>query len=93
MDAHLFLANHAMKGSLHAIDEGSSQLEEENKPNSDAAIAVHCKAGKGRTGVMIITFLLFSEHQLENMEDIPQNVINFYNARRTHNKKGLTIAS
>lgn len=88
IDAHLFLSDHDLMGTLHA-NQGDAESE---KKSTDAAIAVHCKAGKGRTGVMIISFLIFSEHEFDD-KDVPQNAINFYNARRTLNRKGLTIAS
>jgi len=55
--------------------------------------AVHCKAGKGRTGLMIIAYLLFSEYDFADKENFPQNAIDFYNVTRTMNKKALTIAS
>lgn len=44
--------------------------------------AVHCKAGKGRTGVMTICYLIFSG--LFNNSD---DAIEYYAAKRTHNKK------
>ena len=81
IDAHLFLSEHDKRGTLYGeID------------NKTAAIAVHCKAGKGRTGLMVICFLLFSEHQFQN-KNYPLNAMNYYNVKRTMNKKGLTIAS
>jgi phosphatidylinositol-3,4,5-trisphosphate 3-phosphatase/dual-specificity protein phosphatase PTEN len=64
-----------------------------NTCNKDAAIAIHCKAGKGRTGLMVICFLLFSEHQFSDQTNFPMNAMHYYNAKRTMNKKGLTIAS
>jgi protein-tyrosine phosphatase len=58
-----------------------------------AAIAVHCKAGKGRTGLMVIAHLLFSEYDFADKDNYPENAIEFYNVTRTMNKKALTIAS
>jgi protein-tyrosine phosphatase len=54
---------------------------------------VHCKAGKGRTGLMVIAHLLFSEYDFADKDNYPENAIEFYNVTRTMNKKALTIAS
>lgn len=43
---------------------------------------VHCKAGKGRTGLMICCYLLYSEYM-----KTPEDSMNFYAAMRTFNQK------
>lgn len=88
LDAYLFLAQHYENGSLYMTEMQGSKVLDKN-----AAIAVHCKAGKGRTGLMVIAHLLFSEHDFENKDNYPDNAIEFYNVTRTMNKKALTIAS
>ena len=85
IDAHLFLSEHYKNGTLFSHSDGPMD-------SKDAAIALHCKAGKGRTGLMLTSFLLFAEYQFEK-SDFPQNAIDFYNDARTMNRKGLTIAS
>ena len=43
-------------------------------------LAVHCKAGKGRTGVMVAAYLLFSRHPVCSSAD---TAMHFFRAART----------
>ena len=57
-------------------------------PNPNYVAAVHCKAGKGRTGVMICSYLIFS-HLCETSE----KAFRYYARIRTKNNTGVTIPS
>ena len=56
--------------------------------NPEGVAAVHCKAGKGRTGVMICSYLVFS-----GLCQSSEKAFRYYARVRTKNNTGVTIAS
>ena len=56
--------------------------------NPKAVATLHCKAGKGRTGMMIVSYLVFSG-LCKTVEEAMQH----YGRQRTKNGRGVTIPS
>lgn len=68
---------------------GEQQLERINVDfTKDPVVAVHCKAGKGRTGLIICCFMLLTG-VFDNVEDC----LRHYDLTRTTDGKALTIQS
>lgn len=73
---------------LHQLFPAMYRLHAWMQQNPDAVVAVHCKAGKGRTGTLICCLLIHAG-SYQRADD----AMAFYGIRRTFNGKGVTIPS
>jgi phosphatidylinositol-3,4,5-trisphosphate 3-phosphatase/dual-specificity protein phosphatase PTEN len=59
------------------------------KADDDNVVAIHCKAGKGRTGLMVSCLLMATD---QNLRD-PQRALDYFSDVRTNDSQGVTIPS
>lgn len=73
--------------SMRQIIDCCKDMHEWTQVDEDNVIAVHCKAGKGRTGLMIACFLVYADKMSAD------KALEVFASKRTHNGKGVTIPS
>ncbi|KAA0167271.1 hypothetical protein FNF27_07354 [Cafeteria roenbergensis] len=73
---------------MEQVEEFCRGVDEWLAAHPDNVAAVHCKAGKGRTGTMIAAYLVWS-----GAVDSAAQALDLYAKRRTYNNKGVTIPS
>jgi len=73
---------------LALILEFCRDVHEWLNAHPENVVAIHCKAGKGRTGMMICCYL---QHAMRVQS--ASEALQLFAAKRTHNKKGVTLHS
>eukprot|EP01128_Nolandella_sp_AFSM9_P004304 TRINITY_DN1909_c0_g1_i1.p1 TRINITY_DN1909_c0_g1~~TRINITY_DN1909_c0_g1_i1.p1 ORF type:complete len:527 (-),score=187.76 TRINITY_DN1909_c0_g1_i1:214-1725(-) len=74
--------------SVSLIKECCEDVHEWLGANDKHVVGINCKAGKGRTGLIICCYLIYS-----GKCETTDKALKMYGERRTKNGKGVTIAS
>eukprot|EP01063_Lacrimia_lanifica_P011104 TRINITY_DN1788_c0_g1_i2.p2 TRINITY_DN1788_c0_g1~~TRINITY_DN1788_c0_g1_i2.p2 ORF type:complete len:338 (+),score=72.25 TRINITY_DN1788_c0_g1_i2:95-1015(+) len=81
--------DHNAPAPIGLIPQLCADAQEWLSQDPQNVLAVHCKAGKGRTGVMVAAYLMFSNSSLRRADD----ALLMFGNTRTHDGKGVTIPS
>jgi phosphatidylinositol-3,4,5-trisphosphate 3-phosphatase/dual-specificity protein phosphatase PTEN len=74
---------------IRLIPDLCRDVREFLEADEENVVAIHCKAGKGRTGLMIACLLMLIDPSLRN----PTEALAFFGDMRTADGKGVTIPS
>ena len=73
---------------LHVIAAFCEDVDAWLTAHPENVVAIHCKAGKGRTGLVISTYLMHCGFKAS-----AEQALKFFGVKRTANAKGVTIPS
>lgn len=77
----------ARKQAVEILETSHHELQLQEKSQQRVAV-IHCKAGKGRTGLVICCYLLFS-----GISSSAEEAMDLYGVKRTVDGDGLTLQS